>query len=572
MDRCNGAQLIIRHLEQLGIRVVTGIPGGANLPLYDALAASTQIRHVLARHEQGAAFIAQGMARATGRPAVCLATSGPGATNLLTAIADAWMDSVPIICLTGQVPRPLLGTNAFQEIDICALARPITKACVLVQAAANLPAVLDEAFRLAVSGRPGPVLIDIPKDVQLERVAIADLEIARPQPDPPAPSMDGTALAAAAAMVNRSMRPILYLGGGCTQTEAAVNARRLAERGNIPVVMSLMGLGILPAGHPLSLGMLGMHGSRATNLAMAECDLLIAAGTRFDDRATGLMAKFCPEAKVIHIDIDQNEIGKLRGVDLGLRADAGQALAALLSAVEARGLRDWLGRIRRLQQDHPGFQDQVFADGRPMGLIRTIAELAGPEALVATDVGKHQMWVAQSYPFNRSRQLLTSGGLGTMGFGLPAAIGAALACPGQRVVCFSGDGSLQMNIQELVTAVEADANLTIVLMDNRSLGLVRQQQRLFYGNRTFASSFGVAVDFSAIARGFGMRAICLDEPTDSWPDRIQQVFAEPGPCLVHVPIARDEEVYPMVPPGAANTVMIEESGMAEAVTAECGAT
>ncbi len=571
MDRCNGAQLIIRHLEQQEIRVVTGIPGGANLPLYDALAESAHIRHVLARHEQGAAFIAQGMARATGRPAVCLATSGPGATNLLTAIADAWMDSVPIICLTGQVPRPLLGTNAFQEIDICALARPITKACVLVQTAADLPVVLDEAFRLAVSGRPGPVLIDVPKDVQLEQVAIADLQIARPQPDPAAPSLDATLLAAAVAMINRSRRPILYLGGGCTQIEAATNARRLAERSRIPVVMTLMGLGILPSGHPLSLGLLGMHGSRATNLAMAECDLLIAAGARFDDRATGLMSEFCPKAKVIHIDIDQNEIGKLRGVDLGLRADAGQVLAALSSAVEARGRHGWLDRIRQLQQDHPGFQDQMVTGSRPMGLIRSIAEIAGPEALIATDVGKHQMWVAQSYPFNRPRQLLTSGGLGTMGFGLPAAIGAALACPKQRVICFSGDGSLQMNIQELVTAVEADADLKIVLMDNRSLGLVRQQQRLFYGNRTFASSFGVAVDFAAIARGFGMRAIRLDEPADSWPDRLRQVFAEPGPCLIHVPIARDEEVYPMVPPGAANTVMIEEHGMAEPVAAECGA-
>lgn len=570
MDRCNGAQLIIRHLDQQGIRFVTGIPGGANLPLYDALAESTRIRHVLARHEQGAAFIAQGMARATGRPAVCLATSGPGATNLLTAIADAWMDSVPIICLTGQVPRPLLGTNAFQEIDICALARPITKACVLVQAAADLPAVLYEAFRLAASGRPGPVLIDVPKDVQLERVAIADLQIAHRQPDPVAPPLDGPALAAAATMVSRSKRPILYLGGGCAQTEAAVNARRLAERGNIPVVMTLLGLGILPAGHPLSLGMLGMHGSRATNLAMAECDLLIAAGARFDDRATGLLAEFCPKAKVIHIDIDQNEIGKLRGVDLGIRADAGQALAALSSAIEARGRHGWLERIDQLRLNHPGFQDQMFAGGRPMGLIRAIAEIAGPEALVATDVGKHQMWVAQAYPFNRPRQLLTSGGLGTMGFGLPAAIGAALACPGRQVLCFSGDGSLQMNIQELVTAVEADADLKIVLMDNRSLGLVRQQQRLFYGNRTFASSFGVAVDFAAIARGFGMRAIRLDEPADSWPDRLRQVFAAPGPCLIHVPIARDEEVYPMVPPGAANTVMIEESGLAESVTAECG--
>ena len=570
MECCTGAQLIIRYLEQQGIRVIAGIPGGANLPLYDALAESTRIRHVLARHEQGAAFLAQGMARTTGRPAVCLATSGPGATNLITAIADAWMDSVPIICLTGQVPRPLLGTNAFQEIDICALTRPITKACVLVQTASDLPAVLEEAFHLAASGRPGPVLIDVPKDVQLEQVAIAALPRAQRQTEPLAPALDGATLRKATAMINRSKRPILYLGGGCARVEAASNALRLAERNNIPVVMTLLGLGILPVGHPLSLGMLGMHGSRATNMAMAECDLLIAAGARFDDRATGLLAEFCPEAEVIHIDIDHNEIGKLRGVDLGIQADAGQALAALAAAVEMRGRSSWLDRIRQVQRDHPEFQDQVMAGNRPMGLIRTIAEFAGPMALIATDVGKHQMWVAQAYPFNRPRQLLTSGGLGTMGFGLPAAIGAALANPRQRVICFSGDGSLQMNIQELATAVEANVDLKIVLMDNRSLGLVRQQQRLFYNNRTFASSFEGSVDFTAIAHGFGMGAIRLNGPAERWPEQLRQVFAKPGPCLIHVPIARDEEVFPMVPPGAANTVMIEEGWMAEPVTAECG--
>jgi acetolactate synthase-1/2/3 large subunit len=569
MNSINGAQCIIRFLEQQGVRVVAGIPGGANLPLYDALADSTQILHVLARHEQGAAFIAQGMARANGRPGVCLATSGPGATNLLTAIADAWMDSVPLICLTGQVPRSLLGTRAFQEIDICALARPITKGCFLVRAAADLPSVLDTAFRLAASGRPGPVLIDVPKDVQLERAASTDLSGPGSDRRAETPAADPTTLAKAAEMINRTKRPMLYLGGGVVQAGAATQARCLAERGSLPTVLTLMGLGVLPAGHPLSLGLLGMHGNRATNLAMAECDLLIAAGVRFDDRATGLLAEFCPRASVIHLDIDQEEIGRLRQVELGIRADAGQALAALASAIERRDRAVWLERIQQLRLDHPGFQDQAFANGRPFGLIRTIAGLVGPDALVATDVGKHQMWVAQSYPFNRPRQLLTSGGLGTMGFGLPAAIGASLACPNQRVVCFSGDGSLQMNIQELATVVEQNANVTIVCMDNHSLGLVRQQQRLFYGNRPFASSYGVAADFAAIARGFGLRAVRLDEPADEWPGQLGQILREPGPCLIHVPIARDEEVYPMVPPGAANTVMIGEEDKIEMGVEDC---
>ncbi len=566
MIRANGAQLIIRFLEQQGIRIVAGIPGGANLPLYDALADSTLIRHVLARHEQGAAFIAQGMARATGWPGVCLATSGPGATNLLTAIADAWMDSVPLICLTGQVPRALLGTNAFQEIDICALARPITKGCFPVSAATDLPNVLATAFRLASSGRPGPVLIDVPKDVQLEQVTITDRSGMALDSMPEPPAADRQALAEAAKMINQAERPMLYLGGGIVQAGAAAEVRRVAERGSLPTVLTLMGLGVLPVDHELCLGLLGMHGSRAANLAMAECDLLIAVGVRFDDRATGLLASFCPKAKVIHLDIDQGEIGKLRQVDLGIQADARTALATLEAVIEPRGRHRWLGRIQQLQHDHPGHQELNYTANRPFRLIRTIAGLVGPEAMVATDVGKHQMWVAQSYPFNRPRQLLTSGGLGTMGFGLPTAIGAALACPGRRVVCFSGDGSLQMNIQELATAVEQNAQVTIVLMDNRSLGLVRQQQRLFYGNRPFASSYNLAADFTAIARGFGLRAIRLDAdaPAAQWPEQLGEFCQEPGPCLIHAPIARNEEVYPMVPPGAANTIMIGDEQSAEA--------
>jgi len=560
MPTMNGAEIIIRQLERHGITVVAGIPGGANLPLYDALAASTTIRHVLARHEQGAGFIAQGMARATGRPAVCFATSGPGATNVLTALADAAMDSVPMVCITGQVARPLLGTSAFQEVDICAMARPAIKAVFAVHEAGELAATVAEALHLAGSGRPGPVLVDVPKDVQLERISCADW------PDAPATMaqepLPEEALQAAVDLIDRAERPMLYLGGGVVRAGGAGAARRLAEQGDMPAVMTLMGLGTLPAAHPLSLGLLGMHGARATNLAMAECDLLIAVGARFDDRATGLASAFCPLARVIHIDIDPREMGRLRGVELALAGDARRVLEQLAERVRPQRRPAWQERIRRLEAAHgPCRTDGAVPDG-PARLIRRVAELAGPDAIITTDVGKHQMWVAQAYPFSRPGQLLTSGGLGTMGFGLPAAIGAALACPGRRVVCFSGDGSLQMNIQELATAVEQRLDLTIVLLNNQSLGLVRQQQRLFFGERCFASAYALVVDFAAIARGFGLRAHDLRGAEPTTDEVLVRALREPGPCLVNVPVAMDEEVAPMVPPGAANTVMIggEENG------------
>lgn len=556
MHTQNGAQIIIRQLEQLGVDTIAGIPGGANLPLYDALAASATIRHVLARHEQGAGFIAQGIARTTGKPAVCFATSGPGATNVLTALADAYLDSVPLVCITGQTPRALIGTDAFQEVDTYGMSMPITKHNYLVRSAADLLTIVPKAFQLAGSGRPGPVLIDVPKDVQTEMVAFESW------PEPLAagversPASDGAqAITAAAAMINAAARPMLYLGGGVIHAGAAGVARKLAEQGEIPTVVTLMGLGILPSEHPLLLGMLGMHAPRATNLAMEECDLLIAAGVRFDDRATGRISAFCPGAKVIHVDIDASEIGKLRSVDAGIAGDARAAFIALLPHIEKRPRPEWRRRIHQLQQDHPRFHPDDFAPGRPFHLIRQVAELAGPEAYISTDVGKHQMWVAQAYPLTRPRQLLTSGGLGTMGFGLPAAIGAALAHPDKPVVCFTGDGSLQMNIQELATAVEQQAQVKIVVLNNQSLGLVRQQQRLFYEQQYFASSYRIKVDFAAIARGFGLQAFDLDGADD--PDALlTRAMQTPGPCLINVPIDIEEEVTPMVPPGAANTTMI----------------
>ncbi|MGI6458823.1 MAG: acetolactate synthase large subunit [Candidatus Hydrogenedentales bacterium] len=553
MITMTGAQLMVRLLERQGIDIVAGIPGGANLPFYDALGQSTRIRHVLARHEQGAGFIAQGMARATGKTAVFLATSGPGATNALTALADAKLDSVPIICITGQVPRAMIGTDAFQEVDTYGMSIPLTKHNFLVRSAEALLKVLPEAFRIAASGRPGPVLVDVPKDVQIETVTFKSW----PEPgraDAP-PDFEPAAVSLAADYINRAESPVLYLGGGVVYGGASEYAMQLAERASLPTTMTLMGLGAMPPEHPLSLGMLGMHAARFTNLVMEECDLLIAAGARFDDRATGKAAEFCPNAKIIHIDIDHSELDKVKTAHVGMVGDVRAVLEQLLPLIQANPRPAWLERVDELRRTFPMEMPGLDDARTPYGLIAETARHLDDSAIVTTDVGQHQMWAAQAYPLRRPRQWLTSGGLGTMGFGLPAAIGAALACPERDVVCISGDGSLLMNIQELVTAVEENANVKIIVMNNNSLGLVHQQQALFYGERIFASDYRVAVDFCTIARGFGMPTADLGA-TDDPAGLLGEALTTPGPCLINASIDVNEKVYPMVPPGAANRTMV----------------
>lgn len=552
-ETLTGAQITIRLLERQGIRTVAGIPGGAILPIYDALGQSRLIHHVLARHEQGAGFMAQGMARVSGQPAVCLASSGPGATNLLTAIADAKLDSIPLVAITGQVPRAMIGTDAFQEVDTYGLSIPITKHNFLVSSTAELLEVIPRAFQIAASGRPGPVLIDIPKDVQTQAIEIG----AWPEPgatlphEPAAPGL----IAEAAALINAAERPILYLGGGVVHSGAATAAIELAEKAGLPTVMTLMALGAMPVDHPLSLGMLGMHGARHTNLALDECDLLIAIGARFDDRATGKVAQFCPQAKIIHIDIDPAELDKIKTAHIGITADVNEALAQLLPGVVRNERQAWSARISELQARFPFSPSADDNPLSPFGLIRTVAACLDDDALIATDVGQHQMWVAQYYPLRRPRQWLTSGGLGTMGFGVPAAIGAALAARDRTVVCFTGDGSILMNIQELVTAAEEGVNLKIVLMNNATLGLVHQQQTLFYGERLFASQFKSSPDFVKIAQGCGIQGVDLDQAANPCA-ALMEAIARPGPCLIHVSIDAEQKVYPMVPPGAANRDMI----------------
>ncbi|HDR2476654.1 TPA: acetolactate synthase large subunit [Enterobacter ludwigii] len=551
--RFTGAQLIVHLLERQGITTVAGIPGGTVLPLYDALSQSTQIRHVLARHEQGAGFIAQGMARTQGKPAVCMACSGPGATNLVTAIADARLDSIPLICITGQVPSSMIGTDAFQEVDTYGISIPITKHNYLVRDIAELPQVISDAFRIAQSGRPGPVWIDIPKDVQTAEIEIDVLP--EPGERAPAPQFSAESVQAAAAMINAARRPVLYLGGGAINASDAV--RQLAEKASLPTTMTLMALGMLPKAHPLSLGMLGMHGARSTNYILQEADLLIVLGARFDDRAIGKTEQFCPNAKIIHVDIDRAELGKIKQPHVAIQGDVAEVLAQLIPQTDASDRADWRQLVADLQKEFPG---AIPTEGDPLshyGLINAVAACVDDSAIITTDVGQHQMWTAQAYPLNRPRQWLTSGGLGTMGFGLPAAVGAALANPDRKVICFSGDGSLMMNIQEMATAAENQLDVKIILMNNQALGLVHQQQSLFYTQGVFAATYPGTINFMQIAAGFGLHTCDLNAEADPHA-ALQATISRPGPALIHVRIDPEQKVYPMVPPGAANTEMVGE--------------
>ena len=553
MMQMTGADLIVKLLERQGIDTIAGVPGGAALPMYDALSKSEQIHHVLCRHEQGAGFIAQGMARVSGRPEVCLASSGPGATNLITAIADAKLDSIPIIALTGQVPLSMIGTDAFQEVDTYGLTIPITKHNFLVRSAKELLTAVPAAFRIAMSDRPGPVLIDVPKDVQNQMVSFEeypDVVV----PDAP-PRFDIAVIEEAAKMIEAAERPVLYLGGGVIHSGAGQLAVTLAEQASLPTTMTLMALGAMPMDHPLSLGMLGMHGARFTNYVLEEADLLICVGARFDDRAIGKTAEFCPNARIIHIDIDRSELHKVKNAHVAIAGDVGQVLSELLPRIKPQLRKRWLSHVESLKSRFPLAMPGVDNPRSPYGLIHAVANCLDDSAIITSDVGQHQMWVAQAYPFRRSRQWLNSGGLGTMGFGFPAAIGAALAAPDRTVVCFSGDGSLKMNIQEMATAAQENVNVKIILMNNQSLGLVHQQQNLFYGKRIMASRYERPTDFLKIAEGFGMRAVDLD-PVPNPRAALAEALGTPGPCLIHATIDPNEFVYPMVPPGAANSEMI----------------
>jgi acetolactate synthase I/II/III large subunit len=549
----SGASLLIELLKHQGIRTVAGIPGGANLPLYDALGQS-DLRHILVRHEQAGGFLAQGMARSTGNAAACFATSGPGAVNLLTAIADAKLDSVPVVAITGQVASPLIGTDAFQEVDTYGMSIPITKHNFLVRTISELLEVIPEAFRFALSGRQGPVLVDVPKDVQQARI---DLDLLpAPGVADPAPEADGGVLASMARLIASAERPLLYVGGGVVASGAEEEVRALSAACGIPVACTLMGLGIMSPGDPLHLGMLGMHGSRATNLAVDRADLLIALGVRFDDRATGSVAGFATRARVIHMDIDEAEIGKIRRPDISAGCDVKRALRRLNRLVGKAAREPWRAEIDALRRENPVAAPRDAS--HPGNLVNRLAALAPEDSIVTVDVGQHQMWAAQSWPVRRTRSFLTSGGLGTMGFAVPAAMGAALAHPKATIVVLTGDGSALMNIQELATIAENRFHIKICVFNNGHLGLVRQQQELFYGGRYVASRFDARPDFAAIARGFGIPGFTIGMPHDE--KALAHAFATEGPVLLDIAVAETENVYPMVPPGKSNIEAITSQG------------
>ncbi len=550
--KMNGAQIIIKSLERCGIKTVTGIPGGANLPLYDALHHSS-LNHVLARHEQGAGFISHGMARSTGKAAVCFATSGPGVTNLITAIADAKLDSVPLVAITGQVPLGLIGTDAFQEVDTYGLTIPITKYNCLVRNTEELAIKIPEAIALAQSGRPGPVVIDVPKDIQSNTIELKNwpvLEIINEKE-----TIDENKISFIADTINASKRPVLYIGGGIMSAGAEDILYRIAKKNSIPVTSTLMGLGCIAHNDPLNLGMLGMHGARYTNYILEEADCIIALGVRFDDRATGKVEEFCKNASIIHIDIDGSEIDKLKESNISMVGNCKPVLQLLEPMIESRKRAPWIQKIQIQKDIFSGHTLLARSFFDPIRIIKTLGEIADDDAIITTDVGQHQMWVAQAFPFNRPRTFLTSGGLGTMGFGLPAAIGAGLANPETQIICFAGDGSFYMNIQELATLAELNLNITVIIMNNGHLGLVRQQQELFYNKNYIASRFSINSDYAAIAQGFGIESYNLEGEGNPL-EKIKNALRKPGPVLIDIPIHEAENVYPMVPPGAANREMI----------------
>ena len=548
-----GADALLRALAEQGVELVFGYPGGAIMPVYDALVDSP-IRHILVRHEQAAALAANGYARRTGRVGVCMATSGPGATNLVTGIADAFLDSVPMVAITGQVATPLMGTDAFQEVDIFGITLPIVKHSYVLRDPARIVATVREAFRIAREGRPGPVLIDLPKDI-----ANAMLQWPGPAPDCAeigAPS-DRAAIQRARTLLQASRRPLFYTGYGIGLAGAESALRELVEATGIPVVSTLKGLGGVPTDHPRFLGMLGMHGSTAANHAVQQCDLLVCVGARFDDRATGKLAEFAPHAKVIHLDTDAAEVSKLRYANVHLVGE----LRALLPQLDCRPpIAEWQVHCAALRAAAQPRYDAPGEDVYAPALLRRLSERAPAGTVIACDVGQHQMWVAQHCVHRAIDRHLTSGGLGTMGFGLPAAIGAKLATPDAEVVCVSGDGSIMMNIQELATLRRYGIAVKIVLLDNRALGMVRQWQELFFTERYSEVDLSDNPDFAAVARAFGIAAIGI-ERRDQVEAALAALFAAEGPFLLHVKIDPRANVWPLVPPNTANDRMLtgEES-------------
>jgi acetolactate synthase-1/2/3 large subunit len=554
----SGAEIIFECLLREGVEVMFGYPGGAILPTYDAMSKYPQIKHVLVRHEQGACHMADGYARATGRVGVCIATSGPGATNLVTGIATAMLDSSPVVCITGQVARPYIGTDAFQEVDVTGITLPITKHNYLVDDITELPYVMREAFYIARSGRPGPVLVDIPKDVQNQKIEFAypEGEIRIPGYRPPATASEHD-VREAQELINNAERPVILAGHGILMSGATNELRELAERAQIPVALTLLGKGAMPENHPLTLGMMGMHGEAAVNLAIQKADLLIALGMRFDDRVTGNLKTYAPHAKKIHIDIDPSELNKNVKVNVGIAGDVRTVLTQLLPGVRSTTHPEWLNCIRDWEEDADE-RDILNRDTGDMLLaaqvINDLWKFTGGDAVTTTDVGQHQMLEAQYYPHQRPSTLITSGGLGTMGFGLPAAIGAKFGRPDEEVWAIVGDGGFQMTMCELATAAQENVNVNIAIINNGFLGMVRQWQELFHESR-YNSTPMFSPDFVKLAEAFGIpaRRVTRREEIE---EAVNFARSVDGPTLIEFVVEKEDMVYPMVPAGADLHAMI----------------
>ena len=562
-----GAQIVIECLKEQGVDTVFGYPGGAILNVYDELYKhSDEIRHILTSHEQGASHAADGYARATGKVGVCLATSGPGATNLVTGIATAYMDSIPVVAITCNVGVSLLGKDSFQEIDIAGITMPITKHNYIVKDVKDLAETIRKAFVIAKKGRPGPVLIDIPKDVTANKTEYKPVKI---EPVLPSEDICEEELEHAVKMIQKSKKPYIFVGGGAVLAGASEELYEFAKKVDAPVTDSLMGKGAFPGTDELYTGMLGMHGNHAANVAIHDSDLVIAAGVRFDDRATGVVSKFCPNAKIIHIDIDAAEVDKIMPSTISIVADVESVFSVLTELVSEKKIstdKNWLKSIIELKN-----QNVSLECGRPKGeklanpreIIKNIPKLAeksgisAEKLIITTDVGQHQMWAAQFYPVERPRSFLTSGSLGTMGFGLPAAIGASLANPENRIVCFSGDGSIMMNVQELATLAELNLPVTVIVFENGTLGMVYQQQKFLFDKNYSASVFSKSPDLLQIAKGFGIEAIDADSD-ESWYLKAFDSSRKNKPCFVRISVNPEETVLPFVPGGKANIDSIRD--------------
>jgi len=556
----SGAQIMMEVLKEEGVDTIFGFPGGVVIDLFDELA-KTDIRRILVRHEQGAVHAADGYARASGKTGVCLVTSGPGATNTVTGIATAYMDSIPLVVFTGQVPTQLIGNDAFQEVDIVGITRPCTKHNYLVKSAEEFPRTIKEAFYLARSGRPGPILVDVPKDVTKEIFDYTPIKEVRLKSYNPTYNPNMKQLRKAVGLVKESERPVIFAGGGIILSRAAAELTEFARKTQIPVTTSLMGLGAFPGTDPLWLGMIGMHGTYRANMSTGACDLIVSIGVRFDDRVTGKTDAFASQAKIVHIDIDPTSIRKNIPVTIPIVGDCKVSLRLLNELIDEAGLEDiaakrkkWLAQIEDWKSTNPLAYKQEDTI-KPQFVVEKLYELTKGEAIITTEVGQNQMWAAQYYHFKQPNHFITSGGLGTMGFGLPAAIGAQMACPDKLVIDIAGDGSIQMNIQEMATAVQCCLPVKVAILNNAYLGMVRQWQELFYGKRYVCTDMDCAPDFVKLAEAFGAVGLRASKP-----EEVEAVIKEglsiPQPVIMDFRVDREESVYPMVPAGAPITEML----------------